>query len=120
VEQILAGLMTKMNAIQGRIETKIGAKQGKADAWLEEMKTRRKETTACQEATKAYLEREPTPVKTASVAAHTEESNKEDVTDTVGALKDQYGDRHLAVGHRRQPKKRTQGDGGSWQKLAAA
>jgi hypothetical protein len=35
-------------------------------------------------------------------------------------LKDRYGDRHLAVGRRRQPKKRTQSDGGSRQKLAAA
>jgi hypothetical protein len=36
------------------------------------------------------------------------------------ALEDRYGARHLAVGHRRQPKKRTQGDGGSRKKLAAA
>jgi hypothetical protein len=39
---------------------------------------------------------------------------------TVRALKKQYGDRHLAVGRRRQLKKRTQGDGGSRKKLAAA
>jgi hypothetical protein len=33
---------------------------------------------------------------------------------------DRYGDRHLAVGRRRQLKKRTLGDSGFWQKLAAA
>jgi hypothetical protein len=34
-------------------------------------------------------------------------------------MKKQYGDRHLAVGHR-QLRKQTQGDGGSWKKLATA
>jgi hypothetical protein len=38
----------------------------------------------------------------------------------IGALENRYGDRHLAVGHRRQPKKRTQGDSGSQQKLVPA
>jgi hypothetical protein len=33
------------------------------------------------------------------------------VEETVGALKDWYGERHLIVGRRWQPKKRTQGDG---------
>jgi hypothetical protein len=47
---------------------------------------------------------------------HLEDSNEEAVVETVDTLKDRY----LAVGRRRQPKKRTQGDGGSWQKLAAA
>jgi hypothetical protein len=35
-------------------------------------------------------------------------------------LEDQYGDQHLALGRRRHWKKRTQSDGGSRQKLAAA
>jgi hypothetical protein len=38
--------------------------------------------------------------------------------ETVGALDDNFGDRRLAVGRRRQRKKRTQGDGGSRKKLA--
>jgi hypothetical protein len=41
------------------------------------------------------------------------------VVETIGALKDWYGDWHLAVGRCQQPKKWTQGDNGSQQKLAA-
>jgi hypothetical protein len=52
--------------------------------------------------------------------AHLENSNEEAAVETVGALKDRHENRYLAVGRRPQPKKRTQGDGGSWQKLAAA
>jgi hypothetical protein len=33
--------------------------------------------------------------------------------ETIGALEDQYGERHLAVGCRQQTKKRTQGDRGA-------
>jgi hypothetical protein len=39
--------------------------------------------------------------------------------ETIGAPKDRYGDRHLVVGRRRQPKKRTQGDCGLRYKLVA-
>jgi hypothetical protein len=39
--------------------------------------------------------------------------------ETVRALEDLHGGRHLAVGRRHQPKKRTQGDGKSRKKLAA-
>jgi hypothetical protein len=39
--------------------------------------------------------------------------------ETFGALKEQYRDRHLAVRRCFQPKKQTQGNGGSWKKLAA-
>jgi hypothetical protein len=38
----------------------------------------------------------------------------------MGVLEDRYWDRHLAVGRRRQRKKRTQGDGVSRRKLAVA
>jgi hypothetical protein len=49
----------------------------------------------------AYLERkEPTPVETASAAAHSEDSNEDAAVETVGALKERYGDRHIAVGRR--------------------
>jgi hypothetical protein len=44
----------------------------------------------------------------------------EAAVETIGALDCRYGDRHLAVGRRRQPKKRTQGDGGLRQMLVAA
>jgi hypothetical protein len=40
--------------------------------------------------------------------------------ETIGALEDRHGDRQLAVGRRRQPKKRTQSDGGSRKYLAVA
>jgi hypothetical protein len=40
--------------------------------------------------------------------------------ETIRALEDRHADRHLAVGRCRQKRKRAQGDGGSWKKLAAA
>jgi hypothetical protein len=39
------------------------------------------------------------------------------LVETFGALKKQYGDRYLDVGHRQKPKKRTQGNGRSQKKL---
>jgi hypothetical protein len=45
-------------------------------------------------------------------------SKEEAAAKTVRALKEQYGDWHLATGHSQQLRKRTQGDGGSWKKLA--
>jgi hypothetical protein len=63
--------------------------------------------------TEACLERKgPTPEEMANVAAHPEVPNEEAEVETVAALEDLYGGRHLAVWRRRQPKKRTQGDGG--------
>jgi hypothetical protein len=53
-------------------------------------------------------------------AAYPEVPNEEAVVETTGALKDWYGDQRQLVGHHQQPKKRTQGDGGSRKKLAAA
>jgi hypothetical protein len=49
--------------------------------------------------------KEPTPEDVANAAAHPEEA----AVVTIGALKD----RHLAIGHRLQLQKRTQGAG--WQ-----
>jgi hypothetical protein len=49
-----------------------------------------------------------------------QEVPKEDTTvETMGALEDSYGDRHLAVGHCRQLKKWIQGDGGCQKKFSA-
>jgi hypothetical protein len=39
---------------------------------------------------------------------------------TIGAQENRYGDQHLATGRRRQPKKLTQSDGGSRNKLAVS
>jgi hypothetical protein len=52
------------------------------------MRARRKETTACQEATEVCLEsKEPT-----SVAVHKEVPKEEAAVTTVRALKGRYGD----------------------------
>jgi hypothetical protein len=48
------------------------------------------------------------------------ESEHLEVPKEETAVEDRCGDRYLAVGRRRQPKKRTQGHDGSWKKLAAA
>jgi chromosome segregation ATPase len=119
--------MADLKTQTGCLDSSIDIYQEKADAWLAEMKTWRKETMACQEATEACLEKteaslerkERTPVETARVAAYPEVPNQGAEAETVGALEDRYGEWHLAVGRRQQPKKRTQDDGGSRQKLAA-
>jgi hypothetical protein len=43
---------------------------------------------------------------------------EETEVETIRTLLDRYGVLHLAIGPHRQWKKRTQGDGGSWKKLA--
>jgi hypothetical protein len=91
--------------------------EAKMDAGQEGMKAWRKETTACQEATEAYPERTE---QMASVATHLEDSNIATREEALGTTDDRSGDRHLAVRRRRQPKERTEGDGGSRQKFAAA
>jgi hypothetical protein len=54
-------------------------------------------------------------VQMKSAAVHEEVPKEEAAVETIGALKKRYGDWHLAVGCRRQPTKRTQGDSGSRQ-----
>jgi hypothetical protein len=58
--------------------------------------------------------------KSEAVAEQQDLPQEEGAVKTIGALEDRYGDRHLAARRRRQPKKRTQGDGGSQKKLVAA
>jgi hypothetical protein len=89
------------------------------DTWLAEMRTWRKETTACQDATEAFLEsKKPTSLEVESKAEHDEVPKEEAAVETFGASKKRHRDRHLAIRCRSQPKKRTQGNGGSWKKLA--
>jgi methyltransferase-like protein len=57
--------------------------------------------------------------KSEAAAVHREEPKEGAVVETMGALGDRYRGRHLAVVSRRQPKERTQGDGGRRQKLPA-
>jgi hypothetical protein len=59
---------------------------------------------------------EANPKEKEAVAEHPEVPYEQAALEIIGAL----GDRHLAVGYRRQPTKRTHGDGGSRQKSVAA
>jgi hypothetical protein len=124
MECLVASIETmdsKIDASQERMMAKLDACQAKMDAWLEEMKDSRKETTNCQEAMEACRETmEVNSGDLQSLAVHQEVPKEEAAVEIIGAMKDWLGDRHLAVGHHRQLKKRTRGDGGSRQKLAAA
>jgi hypothetical protein len=72
-------------------------------------------------ATEACLERKkPTPEETANVTAHPGGSNGVTREKTIGATEGRSRDRRQAIRRRGRPKKRTQGDSGSRQKLAAA
>jgi hypothetical protein len=53
-----------------------------------------------------------------SEAKQQEVPKEEAAAEIFEALKERYGDQDLAVGYRRQPKKRTKDDGGSQNKLA--
>jgi hypothetical protein len=54
-----------------------------------------------------------------SIAVHEEVNMKETAVNPIGTLKKWHGHWHLAVRQRDQPKKWTQGNGGSQMKLAA-
>jgi hypothetical protein len=56
---------------------------------------------------------EVNPEEIKSVAEHQEVPKEELTVVMIGALKEHYGDRHLAIGRRRQLKKWNQGDGGA-------
>jgi hypothetical protein len=115
-EKLVKRLLAKVREFNEKMNARQERTIAKMDASLEEMKVRRRETTVYLEATEAYLEsKEPTP----EVAEYQEIRKEEATVDSVGALEEWDGDRHLAVGRCRQPKKRTQGDGGSRRKLAA-
>jgi hypothetical protein len=74
---------------------------------------------------KAHQERMMTIMKAdleeiESESEHQEVPREEAAVETIGTLEDRYAFRHLDVGCRRQPKKRTRGYGGSRKKLATA
>jgi hypothetical protein len=80
----------------------------------------RKKMTGSHEATETCMEsKEPSSVQKESAAVH-EIPNEDAAVKTVRGLKKRHGGRHLALGRRRKLKKRIQGDGGSWKKLATA
>jgi hypothetical protein len=69
---------------------------------------------------KEAMDLEVNPEEIESKVEHEEVPKEEATVETFGALKEQYRDRHLAVGRCQQQNKLTQGNGGSWKKLAAA
>jgi oligoribonuclease (3'-5' exoribonuclease) len=100
----------KMDDGQEETKAQVGSLASRIDANQEEMKAM---LDACLELVKAY------PGELQSVAVHQEVPKDEAALEIIGALKDRPADRYLAVGCRRQTKRRTQGDGGSRQMLAA-
>jgi hypothetical protein len=99
--QVLLGtLVSRVDIHQARREANQWEMTAKMAAWIER-------TEAC--VAKLVANR----VKPDAVEVHPE------VPDEEAEVENRYGDRHLAVGRRQQPKKRTQGDGGSRKKLAA-
>jgi hypothetical protein len=67
----------------------------------------------------ASLEKKgPVPEEMTNVAAHPEDFNGATREEAIGATEDRSRDRHLAVRLHRPTKKRSQGNGGSRQKLA--
>jgi hypothetical protein len=82
-------------------------------AWWREMK-------ADRVATEAYKEKmEANPNEMQSLAECQEVAKEEAAVKVIGALKDRYRGRHVAVGSRRWMKKWTQGAGSSRKRLAA-
>jgi hypothetical protein len=118
----------KLEAEINTIREKMDGNKEKIDAWLEEMMAWLKDTTACQEATEACLEKaKANPERSKAglqemevVAEHQKVPKEEAAVETIGALKEWYGGRQLAIGRRRRQKKRTQSDGASQKKLVAA
>jgi hypothetical protein len=53
------------------------------------------------------MDLEANAIEIESESEHHEVPEEEAMVETIGALEDQYGDRHLAVGHCRQSKKQT-------------
>jgi hypothetical protein len=75
---------------------------------------------ACQEVTKTFPDMmEANPEEMKSELVHEEVPKEEVMMTIVTALNKWYRDRHLAVRCHGQPKKWTQGNGGSQKKLAA-
>jgi hypothetical protein len=66
------------------------------------------------------MDLEANPEEIESKAEHEDVPKEEAAVETFGALKERYRDQPLAVRHHSELKKRTQGSGGSWKKLATA
>jgi hypothetical protein len=100
-------MLAKMETNKERMKANQGKMMAKLDDHHERMTARMD----------AQLEKTE---ETESESTHQEVPKEEAAVETFGALKERYGDRHLAVERRRKPKKQTQGNGWSRKKLAAA
>jgi hypothetical protein len=107
MERMLAGIASLQEETKTNNEmlSKMNASQdgtiAKMDAWLEEMEASLKETKSCREETETCLESNlPTSVEIESVAMHEGGPKEGAAVKSVRALKEQYGDRNLAVGRR--------------------
>jgi hypothetical protein len=109
----------RTEAIQEEIMAKMDTRQ---EGMRASMNAWRKETMACQEVTEACLEsKEPTSLeKKECVVVHEEVPKEEATVKTVRALKERYGDGHLALGHCQHLKEQTHSNGGSSKKFAAS
>jgi hypothetical protein len=111
-EEIMTDLKTQI----GCLASCIYVNQEKAEACDQEMMVIME---TCLGQMKA-MNLEASPEEIESEVEHEEVPEEEAAVETLGALKKWYGARDLAVGCRWQLKKQTQGDCGSWKKLAAA
>jgi hypothetical protein len=100
---MIAIMKAKREKTEANIETGQKAREAKSKADLEEM-----EATDLEES----------PKEIESKAEH-EVPKEEVIVETFGALKERYRYQHIAVWRHGQPKKQTQGNRGSWRKLAA-
>jgi hypothetical protein len=94
--------------------------QEKRDTLVSRMDARLKGKKDCPGAMEVLSKRKKATTEMTNVAAHPEDSNGTTREETIGATEDRSRDRRLAVRRRGRPEKRTQGDCGSRQKLAAA
>jgi hypothetical protein len=105
-------MMAKLDAHHERMTARIDSQIEKMEAAVNVFEERLNKMDATDlEANRGKLE---------DVAEQQDIPKEDDMVKIIGTLEDRYGERHLAIGCSRQPKKQTQGDGGSWQKLAAA
>jgi hypothetical protein len=111
VKEIKEDMKTNQTKADANLKETNGEMIAKTDSQLEKMKF-------CLGKTEA-TDLEAHPEERESEAVHEEVPKEEAAVQSVVALKKRHGDRNLAVGCRRKPKKRTQGNGGSRKKFAA-
>jgi hypothetical protein len=116
-EVLRGNLVSRIDAHHAKTEANHKEIMAKLDAHHERMRASvdawRKETTACQEATEACLEKAkgPTSVEMKSVSVHKEVPEEDAAVETGRELKKRHRGRHIAAG-RSGKKGRAQGNGG--------